>query len=184
MSRHPGRTPPDAVPAATGEDAGGTTRAVSARGTGAVTTGASRRARPRSTVVLTYGGLLVAAVVAFASHEWGATVHSLVSIAVIAVVAWHVVSQRRWVTSAARRRLAHPERVLVLYNTALAGVFVVVNVSGFPVWFFGVGGLVLAVHQVTGIAFVFLVLGHLALNRSRLLARLRPRRRVTVTATR
>ena len=137
----------------------------------------------RRNVLATYAGLLLAAVVAFASHEWGATAHSLVGIAVIGVIAWHVASQRRWVTSATRRRLAHPERVLVVYNAVLAGVFAVVNLSGFPVWFWDAGGLVLGVHQATGIAFVPLVLGHLVLNRHRLLARLRSRRpRRTATA--
>ena len=125
----------------------------------------------------TYAGLLLAAVVAFASHEWGATWHSLVGIAVIGVIAWHVVSQRRWLTSVARRRLGHPERALAVYNAVLATVFAIVNLSGFPVWFWDAGGLVLRVHQVTGIAFVPLVLGHLVLNRHRLAARLRSRRR-------
>ena len=129
-------------------------------------------------VLATYAGLFLTAVIGFASHEWGANLHSLVAIAVIGIVAWHVVFQRRWVASAVRRRLAHPERVLVVYNTVLATVFAIVNLSGFPVWLWDVGGLVADVHQVTGIAFVPLVIGHLVLNRHRLAARLRSRRRV------
>lgn len=93
----------------------------------------------------------------------------------IGVVAWHVVSHRRWVASAARRRLAHPERVLVVYNAVLAAVFVVANLSGFPVWLWDAGGVVEQVHRVSAIAFVPLVLGHLALNRHRLAALLRRR---------
>lgn len=146
-------------------------------GTTAPTTGG--RARPaqrrRSTVAAIYGGLLLAAVLTFASHEWGATAHSLLSLAVIGVVAWHVVSQRRWVTSAVRRRLRHPERTLVVVNAALAASFVVVNASGFPVWLGDAGGVVAQVHEVSAIAFVVLVPLHLVLNRSRLLSRLRRR---------
>lgn len=134
-------------------------------------------ARRRSRTIATYGGLLLAALVAFASHEWGATVHSWLAIVVIAVVTWHVLSQRRWVTSAARRRLTHPERLLVVLNTALAVDFVLVNLSGFPVWFWGVGGVLAQVHSVTAIAFLVLVPVHLVFNRHRLLHRLRGRRR-------
>ena len=130
----------------------------------------------RGRVLATYAGLLLTAVLGFASHEWGANPHSLVAIAVIGIVAWHVAFQRRWVASAVRRRLAHPERVLVVYNTVLATVFAIVNLSGIPVWFWHVGGLVAGVHRVTGIAFVPLVIGHLVLNRHRLAARLRGRR--------
>lgn len=133
--------------------------------------------RRRSRTLAIYGGLLVAAVVAFTSHEWGATAHSWLAIAVIGVVTWHVLSQRRWITSAAHRRVAHPEPHLVVLNTALALDFVVVNLSGFPVWFWGVGGLLTQIHAVTAIAFLVLVPMHLVLNRHRLLRRLRARRR-------
>lgn len=155
--------------------------------TGAPVTTATRRTtsrrragrRGRSSVVAIYGGLLLAAIVAFASHEWGATVHSSLAIAVIGVVSWHVLSQRRWVTSAVRRRLAHPERFLVVLNTVLAVDFILVNLSGFPVWFWDVGGLLAQVHSVTGITFLVLVPLHLVLNRHRLLARLRGGRHPT-----
>ncbi|MEJ5946458.1 hypothetical protein WDZ17_14265 [Pseudokineococcus basanitobsidens] len=142
--------------------------------------GAARRpgrgGRRRSTTALLTAGLLASAVIAFVSHELGATVHSVISLAVVGVVAAHVVSQRRWLRSAARRRLHHPERVLVVYNLVLAASFVVANVSGAPVWFWDAGGLVAQVHDVTGVLFLLLVLGHLTLNGRRLLTRLRGRR--------
>lgn len=131
--------------------------------------------RRRSTVVAIYGGLLLAAVLAFASHEWGATAHSVLSLAVIGVVLWHVLAQRRWVTSVVRRRLRHPERALLAVNTALATAFVVANASGFPVWLWHVRGPVEQVHLLSAVAFLVLVAVHLVLNRSRLLARLRRR---------
>ena len=123
-----------------------------------------------------YTGLLVAAVLAFASHEWTATSHSLVAVAVVGVVAWHVTAQRRWVESAVRKRLTHPDRLLVVYNSLLATVFTVANLTGLIVWIWGVEGVILTVHDVTGIAFVPLVIGHLVLNRRRLAAKLRRRR--------
>lgn len=141
---------------------------------------ASRRPGPggrrRPTTVLLTAGMLASAVVAFVSHELGATLHSVVSLAVIAVVATHVVSQRRWLRSAVRRRLHHPERVLVVYNVVFAVTVVLVNVSGVPVWFWDVGGSIAQVHNVTGLLFLVLVFGHLALNGRRLLTRLRGRR--------
>ena len=132
--------------------------------------------RRRLTTVAIYTGLLVAAVLAFASHEWTATSHSLVAIAVLGVVAWHVTAQRRWVRSALRKRLAHPDRLLVAYNSLLATLFTVANLTGFVVWISGVEGVILTVHDVTGIAFVPLIIGHLVLNRRRLAAKLRRRR--------
>ena len=142
---------------------------------------ASREPRPtaarrRSATVLTYGGLLLVAVIAFASHEWGAGVHSVVGIAVVAIITWHVGSQHRWVRAAARRRSAHPDRALLVYNPVLAAVFLTVNLSGILMWFWGAGGFIAHVHQITGIAFLPLVLGHLVLNRRRLMTRLRDRR--------
>lgn len=137
------------------------------------------RGRRRSTTVLATVGLLASAVFAFASHELGATLHSITGLAVIAVVAWHVLAERRWVKSAVRKRLSHPEPTLVVYNTVLATTFIIANLSGVPVWVWNVGGVVAQVHTVTGILFVLLVFGHLALNGRRLASRLRRRSRAT-----
>lgn len=131
----------------------------------------------RLTTVLATAGLLTSAVLAFASHELGATLHSIVGLAVIAVIAWHVLAHRRWVRSAARKRLAHPEPTLVVYNTVLATTFIIANLSGVLVWVWNTGGVVAQVHNVTGILFVLLVFGHLALNGRRLATRLRRRPR-------
>ncbi|MFB9248229.1 DUF4405 domain-containing protein [Sphaerisporangium melleum] len=126
------------------------------------------------TIVVTVG-LLFTAFIAFASHEWGATWHSIVGIGTLGVIAWHVYSQRHWVTSAARKRTRHPERKLVIYNAVLASTFVIAMVSGFPVWLAGAGGLVERVHAASGMVFLPLVIGHLILNRRRVAAKLRRR---------
>ena len=136
-----------------------------------------RRAHRRTTFVLVHAGLLAVAVFAMASHEMGATVHSLAGLALVGAIAWHVRSQRGWVTSAARRRLAHPERTLVVYNVVLMGTFATVTLSGFPVWIGDDRGAMLRVHDVSSLAFVSMVFGHLVLNRHRLAARLRRRGR-------
>jgi hypothetical protein len=135
-----------------------------------------RRAGSRrlNTVLVTVG-LLLTAFIAFVSHEWGATWHSIVGIGVLGVIASHVYSQRRWVKSATRKRMAHPERVLVIYNTVLASTFIIAIVSGFPVWLAGAGGLVERVHGISGMVFLPLVIGHLILNRRRIVAKLRRR---------
>lgn len=128
----------------------------------------------RLKAVLVHSGLLAAAVLAFASHEFGATWHSVIGIAVMGFVAWHVITHRRWVKSAVRRRMRHPERVG--YNSVLVTMFLIANLSGFPIWFWDVGGVLLQIHELTGVAFVLMVFGHLGLNGRRLVARLRPRR--------
>jgi hypothetical protein len=127
-----------------------------------------------NTVLVTVG-LLFTAFIAFVSHEWGATWHSIVGIGVFGVIASHVYWQRRWVKSAARKRMAHPERKLMIFNTVLASTFIVAMVSGFPVWLAGVGGLVERVHGISGTVFLPLAICHLILNRRRIAAKLRRR---------
>ena len=128
--------------------------------------GGKRRLRTLTLV----SGLLSTAFVAFISHEWGATWHSIIGIGAFGVVAWHVYAQRRWITSATARRTRHPEAKLVIFNPVLAVTFVCVVVSGIPVWWAGAGGVVAQVHNITGVAFLPLVLVHLFLNRRRVAA--------------
>ncbi len=61
----------------------------------------------------------------------------------------------------------------MIFNPILAPTFVVVVVSGIPVWVWGVDGVVAQVHDITGMAFLPLVLVHLFLNRRRVAAGLR-----------
>jgi hypothetical protein len=126
-------------------------------------------------MVLLVGGLLSTASIAFLSHEWGATWHSIVGIGVLGIIASHVYSQRRWLRSATSKRMAHPERNLVIFNTVLAATFVIATVSGVPIWLAGAGGLVETVHSISGTVFLPLVIGHLFLNRRRIATKLRRR---------
>ncbi len=127
----------------------------------------------RLKTLLLVSGLLITAFVAFISHEWGATWHSIIGIGALGVVAWHVYTQRRWIRSAAARRTSHPETKLVIFNPVLALTFAVVVVSGVPVWLWAAGGVVAQVHDITGAVFLPLVLVHLFLNRRRVAAGLR-----------
>ena len=129
-----------------------------------MTFGSTRR-QSRTIVAILYGALLTAAVLAFASHEWGATTHSLIAIVAIGVVAWHVYAQRRWLRGVIQRGRHHPQRGLVVCNALLLGCFVIVNVSGVPIWLWDVGGALIVVHNIAGIAFLPLWVTHLVLNR-------------------
>ena len=142
------------------------------------TSGTANSSRPtgdqrRRNTVLLVSGMLITAFVAFISHEWGATWHSILGIGALGVVAWHVYTQRRWVRSAAVRRTRHPEAKLVIFNPVLALTFVCVIASGIPVWLAGAGGVVAQIHDITGVAFLPLALVHLFLNRRRVAAGLR-----------
>lgn len=125
--------------------------------------------------VLAYAALFIAAVVTFVSHEWGATPHSLFSLAVFGVIVGHVALQRHWVRAVARRVREHRERRLAIYNAVFAAVLVTCIVTGFPVWLAGTGGPVAQVHDITGFLFVPMALVHLVLNRGRLRALVRRR---------
>lgn len=58
-------------------------------------------------VVLSVGSLL-----AIASHELGANIHSLISLGATAFLVWHVATQWRWIRGVARRRAAHTRKGL------------------------------------------------------------------------
>ncbi len=136
----------------------------------------STTGKHRRNTILLVSGLLLTTFIAFISHEWGATWHSILGIGAFGVVAWHVCTQRRWVRSAAARRMAHPERKLVIFNPLLALTFGAVMISGIPVWLAGAGGVVERVHTISGMAFLPLVIIHLILNRHRVAAGLSRRR--------
>ncbi len=71
-----------------------------------------------------------------------------------------------------RRRTPHepPRKKLVISNPLLALTFVIVIVSGIPVWLVGVGGVVAQIHHTTAVAFLPLVLVHHFLDRRRVAA--------------
>ncbi len=127
----------------------------------------------RRNTVLLVSGMLIMAFVAFISHEWDATWHSILGIGSLGVVAWHVYTQRRWVRSAVTRRMRHPEAKLVIFNPVLALTFFCVIASGIPIWLAEAGGVVAQIHDITGVAFLPLALVHLFLNRRRVAAGLR-----------
>lgn len=124
-----------------------------------------------------HAALLLTALVAFASHEWGTVVHSAIGIGIGLVVAYHVGRHRTWIRSVWRRRGAHPESRLGVFNAAFATVFAVCTVTGFPLWSDAPGEVVVRVHDLTAIAFTLMVFGHVFLNRRRIRTWVRARRR-------
>lgn len=115
-----------------------------------------------------HAALLVAALVAFLSHEMGTVIHSVVGIGIGLVVAYHVGRHRSWIRSVWRRRRAHPESRLGVFNATFAAVFTVCLITGFPLWSDRAGEAVAQVHNLTAIAFTLMIAGHLTLNRRRI----------------
>lgn len=137
-------------------------------------TGAARGTRNRRSKTMVWvSALFAVAFISFISHEWGATIHSIIGLGTVGVVAWHLYTQRRWVRSVIARRTRHPETKLMILNTGLALTFLTVIISGLPVWITGTRGAVEQIHEFTGLLFLPFVLAHLVLNRRRLAAALR-----------
>ncbi len=122
-------------------------------------------------------GLLVGFLAEFVTREGpDYALHSWIGIALIPMVAVHLVANWRWITSAARRRTAHPEWPLARFNAVFAAAATVCTVSGFPLWFEWIeGGVLAGVHTLTGFLTIVLALSHLWRNRRRLSILLRPR---------
>lgn len=124
-------------------------------------------------VVLSVGALL-----AIASHEWGANTHSLISLGVTALLLWHVMTRWRWIRGVAKNPVAHPQRALISTNAALAFCLALVTVSGILVWFWDMPASVHVLHGVSSVLFLVLATVHAAFKGKRLARRLRRSRRV------
>lgn len=122
------------------------------------------------TKFLVYVGLLLVGLVSFLSHEWGASIHSVIGIGIGGLVAVHLIAQRKWIRAVRRRPSEHPERRLAAYNVVFAVVLAACLVTGFPIWFGFEGAGVEQVHDITAIAFVLMIFGHLVLNHRRIRA--------------
>lgn len=122
-------------------------------------------------------GLLLGFVAEFATREGpDYDLHSWIGIVLIPMVSVHLAANWHWVTSAARRRMSHPEWPLARFNAAFSAITTICIASGFPLWFGWTdnSGLVGA-HTLTGFASVLLAFSHLWRNRRRLLALVRRR---------
>ena len=128
--------------------------------------------RHRATRIVLDTGLLVGFAAEFVTREGpDYDVHSWIGVVLIPVIAIHLAGNWRWVTSAYRRRRAHPEWPLARFNAVLSVTTAVCILTGFPIWLdWSEAGAWSTVHTVTGFLSIVLALSHLWRNRKRLLA--------------
>lgn len=126
--------------------------------------------------------LLVGFIAEFATREGpDYAVHSWIGIVLTPIIAVHLLSNWRWVTSVVRRRNGHPDWSLALLNTVFSIMTAVCILTGFPIWLeWSTNNAWSVVHTITGFLSVILALTHLWWNRKRLGALLRRRASVSV----
>lgn len=102
--------------------------------------------------------------------------HSWIGIVLVPVIAVHLISNWRWVTSTVRRRRSHPEWKLARFNAVFSTVTAICIVTGFPLWLeWSDSAFWSTVHNVTGFLAIVLALSHLWRNRQRVSRLLRQR---------
>ena len=105
-------------------------------------------------------------------------IHSWIGIALVGVIALHLVGNARWIKHVWNRKRRHREFGLGVLNATFGAVVGVCIISGFPLWLEWSDAPAWAtVHQVTGLASILLMLVHLWKNRTRLKGLVRPRAR-------
>lgn len=114
--------------------------------------------------------LLVGFIAAFLTREGpDYDLHSWIGVALIPAVGVHLAGNWRWVENTSRRRNAHPEWNLAVFNLAFSVITSYCILSGFPIWLGWSEHAVWTVsHQLTGLLSVVLALSHLWWNRRRL----------------
>lgn len=115
-------------------------------------------------------GLLVGFVAEFVTREGpDYDLHSWIGVVLLPVIAIHLASNWRWVTSAARRRRSHPEWELARFNAVFSVVTAVCIASGFPLWLeWSDSAVWRTAHTITGFISILLAVSHLWRNRARL----------------
>lgn len=121
--------------------------------------------------------LLIGFVAEFLTREGpDYALHSWIGIVLLPIIAVHLASNWRWVTSTFRRRTAHPEWHLARFNAVFSVVTAVCIVTGFPIWLeWSDSGAWAVLHTVTGFVSVLMAFSHLWRNRQRLTTLLRRR---------
>lgn len=126
-------------------------------------------------------GLLIGFLAEFLTREGpDYSLHSWIGVVLIPVIGIHLAGNWRWVTSAYRRRSAHPEWHLARFNLLFSVVTSICILSGFPIWLeWSESGIWSGLHTVTGFVSILLALSHLWRNRRRVVALTRPQTAVT-----
>lgn len=121
--------------------------------------------------------LLVGFIAEFATREGpDYDVHSWIGVALVPLIAVHLVSNWRWVTSTIRRGRSHPDWPLARFNAGFSTATTVCIVSGFPLWLdWSTNDTLIGLHTLTGLLSIALAASHLWRNRQRLTSLLQRR---------
>lgn len=135
-----------------------------------------RRAAKIALDVALFVGFIVEFLTREPSFDPDYLLHSWVGIALMPVIAMHLLGNRGWIARVWANRRRDREYRLGVLNAVLGTCAAICLVSGFPPWFGWIeGGVVSTVHTATGLLAIVLMFVHLAWNRRRIGALLRPR---------
>lgn len=131
--------------------------------------------RRRSVKIALDSALLVGFLVEVATRERSFdadyVVHGFTGVALVGVVAVHLIGNRPWIASVRRAGRAHREARLATVNLAFGTLAAVCVLSGFPLWFSWTDAdVVAALHAGTGFLAAVSMVVHLVMNRRRIRA--------------
>lgn len=135
--------------------------------------------RKRAAKIILPTAMLVAFVAEFITREGpDYAIHSWIGIALIAIIALHLVGNATWIKHVWNRKRQHREFGLGVLNATFAVFVSVCIISGFPLWLgWSDAGAWVTIHTVTGFASILVMFVHLWRNRARVVGLLRPRAR-------
>jgi hypothetical protein len=133
-------------------------------------------------------GLFVGFIVEFLTREPefdpDYILHSWVGIALIPIIAFHLSGNWGWVKRVWGNKGADREARLGVLNGTLGVLSAICIITGFPLWFeWSTAGVLVSAHTITGMLAILLMFVHLAWNRKRIMALVRPARSATPATT-
>lgn len=137
--------------------------------------------RRRAAKIVLDVSLLVGFIVEFLTREPSFDpdylLHSWVGIVLIPVIAFHLSGNWGWVRRVIRNGRQDREAGLGALNAVLGTLAATCIVSGFPLWLgWSEAGWLSGLHTVTGLVAILVMFVHLAGNRKRIVALVRPTR--------
>lgn len=136
--------------------------------------------RRRAVKIVLDVSLLVGFIVEFITREPDFDpdylLHSWVGIALIPIIAFHLAGNWGWVKRLWSNKGEDREARLGAFNAVLGLLAGVCIITGFPLWFgWSEAGALVTAHTVTGLGSIVLMFVHLAWNRKRIMALVRPK---------
>lgn len=125
--------------------------------------------RRRSVKIVLDTSLFVAFVAEFVTREGpDYTIHSWVGMALVPIIAVHLVGNAGWIKRVWNRRGDDREFGLGVFNATIAAVAAVCIVTGFSIWLdWSDAAVWTGIHTITGFASILLMFAHLWKNRGR-----------------